>query len=81
MLLPNSVPILSWGKRHVRHDPVQNLPALTYFNRLYFVWNVGTSDKKDISAVEQLLKSCSLEELIYAKQLLKTLLAAMNHQA
>lgn len=41
----------------------------------------GTSNKKDVSAIEQLLKSCSPEELAYAEQMLKILLAAMNYQA
>ena len=40
----------------------------------------GTTEKSDTSAVEHLLQQCSRDELVYAEQMLKTLLAAMNHQ-
>ncbi len=40
----------------------------------------GTVEKSDASAIENLLQKCSREELMYAEQMLKTLLAAMNHQ-
>ena len=40
----------------------------------------GTTEKSDTSAVEHLLQQCSQEELMYAEQMLKTLLSAMNHK-